>query len=96
MKAVAVQISRVSINTDSICTKPCFTGWDTSAAAAALGAEPTPASLEYRPRLMPNITQEPAKPEKIAWKSKAWLKILPTTAGSWSILIKVSTKATEI
>ena len=44
--AVAVQISRVSMNTESIWTRPCFTGWDTSAAAAALGAEPMPASLE--------------------------------------------------
>ena len=44
--AVAVQISRVSMKTESICTRPCFTGWDTSAAAAALGAEPMPASLE--------------------------------------------------
>ena len=40
------QIRMVSINTESICTSPCFTGWDTSAAAAALGAEPMPASLE--------------------------------------------------
>ena len=44
--AVAVQTRMVSMNTDSICTRPCFTGWETLAAAAALGAEPTPASLE--------------------------------------------------
>ena len=46
MKAVAVQMSRVSMNTESIWTRPCFTGWLTLAEAAALGAEPTPASLE--------------------------------------------------
>ena len=34
--AVAVHTSRVSMNTESICTRPCLTGWDTSAAAAAL------------------------------------------------------------
>ena len=39
MRAVAEQISRVSRNTDSICTRPCLAGWDTSAVAAALGAE---------------------------------------------------------
>ena len=26
-KAVALQTSIVSMKTDSICTKPCFTGW---------------------------------------------------------------------
>ena len=46
MKAVVEQMRMVSMNTESICTSPCFTGWDTSAAAAALGAEPVPASLE--------------------------------------------------
>ena len=66
MKAVAEQISRVSRKTLSICTSPCFTGWDTMAEAAALGAEPTPASLEKRPRLMPYIMAEPVKPPKMA------------------------------
>ena len=80
--AVAVHTSRVSIKTDSICTRPCLTGWDTSAAAAALGAEPTPASLEYSPRLMPSISAEPAKPPKMARKSKAPAMILLNTWGS--------------
>ena len=53
MKAVVEQMRMVSMNTESICTSPCFTGWDTSAAAAALGAEPMPASLENSPRLTP-------------------------------------------
>ena len=46
MNAVVEQMRMVSIKTESICTRPCLTGWDTSAAAAALGAEPMPASLE--------------------------------------------------
>ena len=35
MKAEVVHIKSVSIHTDTICTKPCFTGWETSAVAAA-------------------------------------------------------------
>ena len=46
IKAVVEQMRMVSIKTDSICTKPCLTGWETSAAAAAFGADPIPASLE--------------------------------------------------
>ena len=46
INAVAVQIKSVSMNTESICTRPCLAGWETSAVAAALGAEPIPASLE--------------------------------------------------
>ena len=69
--AVAEQMSRVSMNTDNTCTMPCFTGWDTSAAAEALGALPIPASLENRPRFTPMTTALPAKPPKIAWASKA-------------------------
>ena len=46
MNAVAEQMRSVSMKTESICTRPCFAGWETSAAAAALGAEPMPASLE--------------------------------------------------
>ena len=39
---------------------------DLSVEAEAFGAEPTPASLLKRPRLIPNITQEPEKPPNIA------------------------------
>ena len=64
MNAVAEQIRIVSMNTESICTSPCFTGWETAALAAAFGAEPTPASLENSPLLIPCITQDPAKPSE--------------------------------
>ena len=70
-----VQMIIVSMKTESIWTRPCLTGWETEAEAAALGAEPTPASFEYKPRLIPSMTAEPAKPEKIALKSKALAKI---------------------
>ena len=45
-KAVIVQMIIVSMNTESIWTRPCLTGCETEAVAAAFGAEPTPASLE--------------------------------------------------
>ena len=51
MNAVEVQITMVSTNTPSDCTKPCLTGWDTVAVAAAFGALPMPASFENRPAL---------------------------------------------
>ena len=66
-----------------------MTGWETLAVAAALGAEPMPASLEYRPRLMPSMTTEPAKPPKMDWKSKALSNIRPNTAGSQVMLAMV-------
>ena len=93
MRAVAVQMSRVSMNTDSIWTRPCLAGWDTSAVAAALGAEPIPASLEYRPRLMPCIMQEPVKPPKIAGKSKALTKMFLNTPGMRLACITTTTMA---
>lgn len=42
MKAVEEQMRMVSIKTESICTRPCLAGWETSAEAAAFGAEPMP------------------------------------------------------
>ena len=95
MKAVQVHSSRVSMNTDSICTRPCLTGWLTSAQAAALGALPQPASLEYRPRLMPYIMQEEAKPPKMAWKSKASWKMRPNTWGSRVMWVRVTISDTS-
>ena len=45
MNAEAVQMMKVSRNTPNACTRPCSTGWLTAAVAAALGTEPSPASL---------------------------------------------------
>src|SRR3546814_777937 len=46
MKAVAEHTSSVSTYTANACTKPCCAGCCTSAAAAACGPVPCPASLE--------------------------------------------------
>ena len=53
--AVQLQITMVSTNTPSACVSPALTGVSHSAAAAAQGAEPEPASFENSPRLMPFI-----------------------------------------
>ena len=87
--AEQVQMSSVSMYTDRLCTRPCFTGCDTLAVAAAFGAEPMPASLENRPRLMPSITTEPAKPPAMDWKLKADSKMVANTAGSSPMLVIV-------
>ena len=71
-----------------------MTGWETSAVAAAFGAEPIPASLEYRPRLMPCIIAEPRKPPKIALKSKALLKMLAKTLGMLPMLMQITISET--
>ena len=63
----------------------------TSAAAAALGAEPIPASLEYRPRLMPHMMHEPVNPPKMALKLNAEPKIMPKTRGRLEICV-ITTK----
>ena len=76
MKAEAVQMINVSRNTPNACTRPCSTGWLTAAVAAALGTEPSPASLENRPRLIPFITVAPNKPPPAATGSKAELIIV--------------------
>ena len=73
---------------------PCDTGCFTSAAAAAFGAEPCPASLEYRPRLMPLSMvceiRPPSRPPPAASKRKALPKIWPNTAGTALIFIAMT------
>ena len=94
--AVQLQITMVSINTPSACTRPTFTGSLSSAAAAAHGAEPEPASLENRPRFTPFMSTAP-KPPAAIWRSpKASAKILANTPGTllkWvAIINRVITK----
>ena len=64
--------------------------------AAALGAEPIPASFEYKPRLMPSMITEPAKPPKIDSKSKADSNSTAKAAGSQVILLIVVHRAMAI
>ena len=63
--AVQLQITIVSINTPSACVNPAFTGLSHSAAAAAQGAEPDPASFEKSPLLIPFISTAPNPPAAI-------------------------------
>ena len=58
-KAVHEHTISVSEKTPSACISPCFTGCATLAVAAALGAEPSPASLLNNPRFMPIMTIVP-------------------------------------
>ena len=65
--AVQLQITMVSMNTPKAWNRPALTGWLTSEAAAAQGAEPLPASLENRPRCTPFISAAP-KPPATTWR----------------------------
>ena len=47
-------------------------GWETAAVAAALGAEPWPASLENRPRRMPFMKAAPTAAPVTSLKPSAW------------------------
>ena len=80
--AVQLQMTMVSIRTPNACTSPILTGSSHSAAAAAQGAEPDPASLEKRPRLTPFMTTAPNPPAAACRKPKASAKIRPNTLGS--------------
>ena len=65
-------------------------GWETVADALALGAEPIPASLEKRPRLMPSTIQEPVKPPKIDLKLNASCMTIARTPGIFVILVMIT------
>ena len=68
--------------------KPCFTGWFTSAEADAFGTEPSPASLENRPRLIPCITAAPTNPPAAESNVKAFAKIAAITDGNTEMLAR--------
>ena len=81
MNAVQVQINKVSVNTANVCIKPCLTGCETCAVAAAFGAEPIPASLLNSPRLIPCINAIPTPPPKACSQPKALPMMSETTPG---------------
>ena len=60
--AEQLQITMVSMKTPRAWSRPSFAGWLISAAAAAQGAEPEPASLEKSPRLAPFMITAPIPP----------------------------------
>ena len=92
---VALQISIVSTNTPNACNKPCFTGWETFEVAAAFGALPIPASLEYSPLLIPWSIATPIAPPTACFKPKAASIISINNLGIWVILTAKTNKATR-
>ena len=86
-KAVHVQMTSVSANTPRACSNPCFMGCEVEAMAAALGAEPSPASLLKRPRFIPCIMATPTIPPAACSKPKALLTMSDIMAGMAVILV---------
>ena len=96
MKAVQLQMTIVSVNTLSACIRPCFTGWDTVAVAAALGAEPMPASLENNPRRTPCMIVVPRPPPTNCSIPKALVNIWLISEGNREIWFTRIYRATSI
>ena len=88
-RPVIVQMMIVSMNVPVIEMRPCSAGHFVFAAAAAIGAEPRPDSLEKTPRAMPFciaiMIVEPAKPPTAAWPVNASSRMSAMAAGSWSM-----------
>ena len=96
MKAVQVQMSSVSVKTPRVWISPCFTGCETWAVAATFGAEPMPASLLNRPRLMPCMSAAPAAPPRTGPQPKASERISPSTSGSRRMLNRTMPRASRM
>ncbi len=62
VSAVIVQTTTVSMNGSSRPTKPSLTGFLVLTAECAMGAEPTPASLEKAARWKPTISTPTTPP----------------------------------
>ena len=87
------QTTIVSRNVPVMDTNPCRTHDFVCAAAAAMGAEPSPASLEKMPRAIPfcmATMMAPSAPPAAAWTPKAPRRIFPTAAGTAPRLQKMS------
>jgi len=82
INAVQLHITIVSVNTPKVCIKPCCTGWLTSAVAAALGADPIPASLENNPLFIPVNIIPPIVPIAISLIPNALSNINLNTPGT--------------
>ena len=98
-KAVNVQTTSVSANTSKIPHIPCAAGLEESADACAIGAEPSPASLEKIPLANPKRTAcetvYPATPPAADAGVKAEEKIRCIASGSRSAL-KISTSIEQV
>ena len=93
MKAVQVHIISVSVNTPKVWISPCLTGWETSAVAATFGADPIPASLLNRPRLIPCIKAIPIPPPNACSQPNALAIMISMTSGKRVMFIKTMVKA---
>ena len=93
-RPVIVQTMSVSMNVPSMAIVPCLTGSSVRAAACAIGALPSPASLEKMPRATPMRSAisivAPAKPPPAAWPVKALLTTVTTAPGSAPKLSRIS------
>ena len=96
INAVQVQIIIVSVKTPSDCIKPCFTGCEVSAVAAALGALPIPASLENKPLFIPTNIVPVNVPTVKSLKLSACENIASNTCGIKFMFLKTINNATNM
>ncbi len=66
VKPVKVQTMMVSRKVPVMATRACRPGWSVLAAAAAMGADPSPDSLEKSPRATPILITVPMAPPAMA------------------------------
>ena len=98
-RPVMVQITMVSIKVPVIDTRPCRTGSLVWAAAAAIGAEPRPASFEKMPRAMPfcmAMVTLPTTPPVTAAGLKAARTIVSRAAGIWTAFKRMTLRPKRI
>ena len=78
---VSAQMTTVDQNVPVMAISACSAGFFVLAAAAMMGAEPRPDSLENRPRAQPNCSAirrpEPTAPPNAAFGVKAHSKMRP-------------------
>ena len=90
---VIVHTTSVSMKVPVIETSPCLTGSRVEATAAAIGAEPSPASLENMPRAMPiciATSMLPAAPPATALGLNAPTNICLNASGTAVMLANIT------
>ncbi len=84
-RPVTLHMITVAKKLPDIETRACLPGVSVFAAAAAIEAVPSPASLVINPRLTPTCKAlsivDPRKPPKAAWPVNAVLKIMNKASG---------------
>ncbi len=91
VRAVMVQMTTVSTNGSSMATKPSVTGRRVLTAECAMGAEPTPASLENAARWKPMI-RTPTTPPVTPSGEKAPLMMSPNALSIEEKLPRMTTR----